>query len=326
MKLAGLTALITGASEGLGAVIAYRFVADGASVVLLARTRKALETVRESLLPMCVPGQTVLAIPCDVSKPHEVDEAIGTTVSILSHLDIVINNASVFGPIGSLAEIPWQGWIDTFNVNLHGTVYTCRAAIPFLKRAEHGKIINISGGGAAQALPSLCAYAASKAAVLRFTEELAEELRPFHINVNAVAPGPLNTRFVDHAISAGPERLGPKLYNEIMQLRKSGGTPFNLGANLCAYLASNSGNGITGKLISARYDDWATLLDQLSELDAPDLYTMRRIDPHTIRRNSSAIAPIVESVPLPADVAVSSVVPVGRSRGFRAVISRHGQR
>jgi 3-oxoacyl-[acyl-carrier protein] reductase len=325
MKLSGMSALITGASEGLGSVIAYRFVADGASVALTARTSETLETVRQSLLPMCVPGQTILAIPCDVSNPEEVDRLIATVVSTLSGLDTVINNASVFGPIGSLDEIPWQGWIDTFNTNLHGTVYTCRGAIPHLKRSRRGKIINISGGGAAQALPSLCAYAASKAAVLRFTEELAEELRPFHIDVNAVAPGPLNTRFVDHAISAGPERLGARLYKEIMEIRKNGGTPFSLGANLCAYLASSVGDGITGKLISARYDDWATLREQLSEFDAPDLYTMRRIDPYTIKRNSSAIAPKIEFVPLPNDETVSSAMPVSRRRGSRTVVSRTSQ-
>ena len=283
-KLTGTCALITGASEGLGAVIAYRFVADGASVVISARTHETLETVRQSLLPMCVADQKVIALPCDVSRTNDVDALIRATVSKLSKLDIVVNNASIFGPMGGLENIPWQGLVDTLNVNLLGTVYTCRSAIPYLKKSPRGKIINISGGGAARALPSLCSYAVSKAAVIRFTEELAEELRPMHVDVNVIAPGPLNTRFVDQALAAGPEQLGPALYEEILKIRKTGGTPFNLGANLCAYLASRESDGVTGKLISARYDDWSTLHERVSELDSTNIYTMRRIDPSTVKK------------------------------------------
>lgn len=291
MKLAGLSALVTGASQGLGITIARQLVVDGANVVITARSADKLEDVHHSLLPLCSPGQNVVATRCDVSKTEEVDALIKTTIAAMFRLDILVNNASIFGPMGRLEDVSWSHWVETLNVNFLGTVYTCRAAIPHLKRAPRGKIINISGGGAARPFPSLSAYAASKAAVVRFTEELAEEMRPYHVDVNSIAPGPLNTRFIDEAIAAGPERLGQALYDEILRIRSSGGTSFELAANLCAYLASRQSDGVTGKLISARHDDWAELHKRISELNSTEIYTMRRIDPSTVQRWLSKTSP-----------------------------------
>jgi len=284
MKLAGRVALITGASQGLGVAIARQFVAEGATVVITARSGGLLDEVRRSLLPFCAAGQSVVATVCDISRVSDVDILIDTAVKAMSRLDILVNNASIFGPMGRLEDVSWTGWVETLNVNLLGTVYACRAAIPHLKRKSGGKIINVSGGGAARPFPSLSAYAASKAAVVRFTEELAEEMRPYHVDVNSIAPGPLNTRFVDQAIEAGPGRLGRALYDEILNIRKSGGTPFEFAANLCVYLASRQSDGVTGKLISARYDDWVSLHERIDELNSSEIYTMRRIDPSTARR------------------------------------------
>lgn len=279
MKLVGQTAIITGASQGLGVSIARGFVVEGANVILTARSRGLLEDVKKSLLPLCADGQLVEAIPCDVSVTDQVDALIERTIAVTSGLDIVVNNASIFGPMGALEEVPWSDWVETLNVNFLGTVYTCRAAIPFLKQSPRGKVINISGGGAAQPYPSLCAYAASKAATIRFSEEFAEEMRAHGIDVNSIAPGPLNTRFVDLALAAGADRLGPALYEAIVAIRESGGTPFELAADLCLYLASRESDGVTGKLISARYDDWSSLHERIDELDSTNVLTMRRIDP-----------------------------------------------
>lgn len=284
MKLAGRSAVVTGASQGLGVAIAQQFVREGAHVTIAARTADLLETVRQSLLPLCTNGQTVTAVVCDVSKTGDVEGLIERAVAATARLDIVVNNASIFGPMGSVEETSWTEWVETFHVNLLGTVYTCRVAIPHLKASPRGKIINISGGGATRPFPSLSAYAASKAAVVRFTEELAAEMRPCHIDVNVIAPGPLNTRFVDEAIAAGPERLGQALYDEIMAIRTSGGTPFELSAGLCTYLASRESDGVTGKMISARYDDWTTLHERTAQLNSTEIYTMRRIDPSTMKK------------------------------------------
>src|SRR3546814_20459924 len=122
MKLSGLTAIITGASQGLGVAIARRFVGDGANVILAARSQDLLEKVRQSLLPLRGPAQIVEGVRCDVAQASEVDQLIDAAVAATSRLDILVTNASIFGPMGPLVEVPWSEWVETLNVNLLGTV------------------------------------------------------------------------------------------------------------------------------------------------------------------------------------------------------------
>jgi NAD(P)-dependent dehydrogenase (short-subunit alcohol dehydrogenase family) len=135
------------------------------------------------------------------------------------------------------------------------------------------------GGGATKARPFLSAYAASKAALVRFGETLAEEVKEAGIDVNAVAPGAMNTRLLDDLLDAGPERIGPAAHEESIAQQRTGGTPLEAGAALCAFLASAESNGITGRLISAVWDPWRDLLARREELRASDVYTLRRIVP-----------------------------------------------
>jgi 3-oxoacyl-[acyl-carrier protein] reductase len=160
-----------------------------------------------------------------------------------------------------------------------GVVLPCRAVLPDFKKRRQGKIIVVSGGGATKPLPFLSAYAASKAAVVRFAETLAEEVRDFDIAVNAVAPGVLNTRLLDEVLEAGPQRVGQSFYDASVKQKASGGTPIERGAALCAYLASDKSAGITGRLISAVWDPWETLDERRAEIGESDIYTLRRIVP-----------------------------------------------
>ena len=118
-----------------------------------------------------------------------------------------MNNAGVYGPMGSIDTIDWDEWVQAIAINLNGLVYCCRKAVEAFKPNRYGKIINLSGGGATNPLPGISAYAASKAAVVRFTETLALEVKEFGIDVNAVAPGALATRLTDRAGRGGP---GPR--------------------------------------------------------------------------------------------------------------------
>jgi NAD(P)-dependent dehydrogenase (short-subunit alcohol dehydrogenase family) len=128
-------------------------------------------------------------------------------------------------------------------------------------------------------LPNLSAYAASKAAVVRFMETLAHEVRAHNIDVNAIAPGALNTRLLDEVIEAGAERVGAGFYARALEQQASGGTPLERGVSLAVYLASAASDGITGRLLSAVWDPWATLGEHREELAATDVYTLRRIVP-----------------------------------------------
>jgi len=148
-----------------------------------------------------------------------------------------------------------------------------------MKTNRYGKIINLSGGGATAPLPFISSYAASKAGVVRFTETLAEETKGLNIDVNAVAPGALNTRLLDEVISAGPQAVGKDFYMKALKQKQDGGVPLEVGAELCVFLASSESDGITGRLISAKWDPWKFLPDHQQELIGSDIYTLRRIVP-----------------------------------------------
>jgi 3-oxoacyl-[acyl-carrier protein] reductase len=278
MKLAGRSAIVTGASLGLGAAIAEQFAAEGAALMLCARNAPELEAQRARLVA-AHPKVRILGHVADVSKASDVDRLFAAAASVFGKLDIVVNNAGVYGPMGSIDTIDWDGWVQAIAVNLNGLVYCCRKAVKAMKPRRYGKIINLSGGGATNPLPGISAYAASKAAVVRFTETLALEVKEFGIDVNAVAPGALATRLTDQLIAAGPDRVGANLHARMSRLANEGGTPLSVGALLCVYLASAESDGLTGRLIAAQWDPWPFADAVKSDIDKSDIYTLRRIVP-----------------------------------------------
>ncbi len=280
MQLAHRNAIVTGGSQGLGRAIVETFVREGANILLCARNEKAAAELAETLqahAPM--PGQRVLAQGCDVSAPEEVEALFSVADTVFDTLHVLVNNAGIYGPMGPTDEVDFNEWRRAVDINLHGTLLPCRAAMRRFKRNGYGKIVNLSGGGATNPMPNISAYAASKAAVVRLTETLALELQAHHVDVNAVAPGALNTRLLDEVIAAGPDKVGADFYRRSLKQSAEGGVPLELGAELCAYLASAESDGITGKLLSAKWDPWKRLQDYKAELLASDIYALRRITP-----------------------------------------------
>jgi len=279
MKLKDRTALITGGSQGLGKAIAEQFVREGASVVICARDEKVLSEARIDLTKSAGPGQKVLARRCDVSSEEEVAELAAFALKELGSVQVLVNNAGIYGPMGPTETIPLKEWTRSIEINLYGVLLPSRALIPQFKKAGSGKIIFLSGGGATNPLPNISSYAAAKAAVVRLMETLAEELRPYHVDVNAIAPGALNTRFLDEVLAGGKQAVGEAFYTKALKQRESGGVPLEKGAALCVYLASAQSDGITGKLISAQWDPWEKLHEHKDDLARSDIYALRRIVP-----------------------------------------------
>jgi NAD(P)-dependent dehydrogenase (short-subunit alcohol dehydrogenase family) len=280
LTLVGRTAVVTGASRGLGATIAHRLAKEGADLVLTARDGDALNAVARELRSACTrDGQQILTCPADVSSEHEVNRLFECAIRQLGRVDVLVCNAGVYGPLGRVEDVPWTEWVRALQINLFGTVLCCRAAIPSMRQQGRGKIIIISGGGATKSLPRFSAYAASKAAVVRFAETLADELIDARIDVNTVAPGSLNTRLLEQAIAAGPERVGRDFYERSLRQQAEGGTPLEVGADLVAFLASTESDGITGRLIAAVWDDWRKLPKIREQLANSDVFTLRRIIP-----------------------------------------------
>jgi NAD(P)-dependent dehydrogenase (short-subunit alcohol dehydrogenase family) len=275
--LAGRIAIVTGASRGLGRAIAARFVAAGADVLLTGRDAAALGSAAEEVRG-AGPGR-VVAMPGDASDPAAAAAAVARAEAELGPVTALVNNAGVYGPIGPVEENDWDEWAQALAVNLLGTVAFCRAVVPGMRRRGYGKIVNLSGGGATAPLPRFSAYAASKAAVVRFTETLAEELADARVDVNAIAPGALNTRLLDQVLAAGPERAGAAFYERSLKQRDEGGAPLEKGAALAVFLASAASDGISGRLLSAVWDDWAGLPEKRDALRSSDVYTLRRIVP-----------------------------------------------
>jgi NAD(P)-dependent dehydrogenase (short-subunit alcohol dehydrogenase family) len=277
-ELAGRAALITGASQGLGKVIAKAYVERGANVAICARDAAMLESVRTELLPLASGEQKILARPCDVSKPEQVTAFVEHAVATFPELDIAVNSAGIYGPKGLVEDNDWAAWVQAIEIDLFGAVLLCRAVVPHLKKRGYGKIIQLSGGGATAPLPRLSAYATAKAAVVRFAETLAHEVQAHRIDVNCIAPGALNTRMLDEILEAGPDVVGADFYKKSLAQKESGGAPLHRGADLAVFLASAASDGITGKLISAVWDPWHELPERKADL-AGDIYTLRRIVP-----------------------------------------------
>lgn len=277
LSLRGKVAIITGANRGLGLEIARQYVRSGASIMVCARDHERLNTVAANLITVANEGQRVEWMAIDVARPDDVRTVVDATLSRFGQIDALVNNAGIYGPMGMIETVDWMQWVKTIEVNLLGSVQMCQAVLPTMKARGKGKIIQISGGGATNPLPGLSAYAASKAAIVRFTETLAEEVRGDGIEVNAVAPGALNTRLLDEVLAAGSEKVGAAFFAKAVKQKESGGTPLTIGAELAVFLASDQSNGITGKLISAVWDDWKAWPEHLEELRSSDVYTLRRI-------------------------------------------------
>lgn len=277
--LADRAALITGASQGLGLAIARAYVQAGASVMLCARDEAMLNRARDEVASFAGPGQRVAAMRADVAVPAEVTALVAGTLEALGGLHVLVNNAGVYGPMGPIESIDWGEWVQAMDININGSVLPMRAVLPHFKAQRYGKIVQLSGGGATSPLPRITAYAASKAAIVRLAESVAIDVRPFGIDVNSIAPGALNTRMMDQLLAAGTETVGEAFYDRMKKLADSGTTPLEVGAALAVYLGSAESDGITGRLLSAPWDPWETLHEHRADLDASDVYTLRRIVP-----------------------------------------------
>jgi NAD(P)-dependent dehydrogenase (short-subunit alcohol dehydrogenase family) len=275
--LTGKAAIITGANQGLGLAIAKAYLAEGASLFLCARDGGKLFDVIDSLPSNS--QQKVFGEACDVSKKNDVERMVEYAIEKLGTVQILVNNAGIYGPFGKLEEVDWEDWVQAIETNLMGSVLMARAILPHLKSNKYGKIIQLSGGGATKPLPRISAYAASKAAVVRFAETLAQEVKENNIDVNSIAPGALNTRMLDMAIEAGRERVGENFYQTFLEQKKNGRQSLKDAADLAVYLGSSQSDGLTGKLISAVWDPWEDFEQHRGDLDYSDVYTLRRVIP-----------------------------------------------
>ena len=276
MLLKDKVSIITGGSSGIGKAIAMAFAREGSNLVLASIIESELEAAKHEIKKNYPVRVDTLLI--DVTRPEDVDRTIKFTLAEYGTIDILVNCAGIYGPIGLITEIDAKKWIEAININLYGTFLCMRAALPTMMKNKKGKIVNMSGGGGASPLPRFSAYGTSKAGVIRLTESTAHEYQEYNIDINAIAPGAVNTRFLDQALAAG-DAAGKDFTAKAIRQKEDGGVPPEKVAELALFLASEESNGLSGRLISLLWDNWKDSPRHLKEIMTSDIYTMRRIIP-----------------------------------------------
>ena len=274
MKLQDKVAVITGAGRGIGQAIAVAFAREGAQVALAARNEAEL---RETSAQAEAAGAETLIVPTDVTGQGQVERLMDAAVERFRRIDVLVNNAGISGPIGPLESNDVAAWVDTVTVNLTGTFLCCRAAIPVMLRQGAGKIINLSGAGAANAWSNMSAYCSSKVAVVRLTEVLAQELDGKGITVNALGPGSVHTSMWDKMTEDAAQAGATFIHETGLRVTSGGGASIDECAELAVWLASGESGALSGRLISAATDDFHGLPPRIAEIMAGDAYTLRRV-------------------------------------------------
>jgi NAD(P)-dependent dehydrogenase (short-subunit alcohol dehydrogenase family) len=271
--------IITGASQGLGFELSKTLATAGCHLTLCARDHTTLQQSAEQLRASH-PHAKIEALTCNVAHQTDVNHLVAEAISRMGRIDALVLNAGVYGPMGKTDAVDLQEWQEALEINLFGILLPCRAAIPHFRQQGYGKIVAISGGGATKALPGISAYAASKTAAIRLLECLALELQPDNIQVNAVAPGALRTRLTDQVLAAGPEKVGSDFFRQNQIWKEQGATDPALACRLVQWLlSSDCPSSLTGKLISAPWDNWQQIPDHIKEISSSDIFCLRRIVP-----------------------------------------------
>ena len=270
-------ALVTGANGGLGRAVAAALAAAGFDLILTGRSRAQLAFIG-ARLQVEWPGQLIDTTVCDLSSESEIRALIARLDADHRRPDVLVNNAAIQGPIGAFATAAWGDWAGTLVVDLLAPALLMQLVIPAMTERGWGRIINVSGGGATGPRPDFSAYAVAKTGLVRLTETLAHELKGSGVTINAVAPGPMNTKMLDEVLQAGPERAAGEYAAAVARARQ-GGVPPSAAASLIAWLASDAAQPITGRLLSAVWDPWEQIASHAEALDASDIYTLRRIVP-----------------------------------------------
>ena len=274
MKLDGRVAVITGAGRGIGRAIALAYAREGAKLALAARSEAELQ---EGVAAASSLGADAIAVPTDVTSQEETERLASRVMDRFGRVDILVNNAGISGPVGPLEGNDIADWVNTITVNLTGTFLVCRAIIPAMLEQGEGRIINLSGAGATNAWSNMSAYCSSKAAVVRLTEVLAQELDGKGVTVNALGPGSVHTSMWDR-MTVQAEEAGADFIHQLgLRVTSGGGASIDECAELAVWLASDESGDLTGRLISAATDDFRSLPPRIEEIMAGDAYTLRRV-------------------------------------------------
>jgi NAD(P)-dependent dehydrogenase (short-subunit alcohol dehydrogenase family) len=259
---------------GIGFDVAKKCTEEGAQLIIVSRHRDDLEN---AIKMVNATAKKHIYYAIDVSQQDKVKNMAADIEKNTNFIDGLVNCAGIYGPIGKTDEINPLEFTNAININLLGTFYMCYYFIPLLKKSRRGKIVNYSGGGAANAFPNYAAYAVSKTGIVRFSENLALEFKNDDIDINAIAPGFVITRLHQETLKAG-KKAGEEFFKKTIDQINKGGIPSDMAVKLTVFLLSSNSDGITGKFISAPWDPWQDEKFQAKLKNDEDFATLRRID------------------------------------------------
>ncbi len=184
--LTGRTAFVTGASRGIGQVIAVALAQAGADVALAARSEEGLNQTAAQITAL---GRKAFVLPLDVTRQDDVNAAVNRAIELLGHIDVVLNNAGGSNFIVPFLDLRIAGWEKLLKLNLDSTIYVCQAVGGHMRERGTGSVINVASVAGLSAAPGLIGYGAAKAAVVSVTKTLAVEWAAHNVRVNALCPG-----------------------------------------------------------------------------------------------------------------------------------------
>src|SRR4030043_2480855 len=198
MLLADRVAIITGGAKGMGRGMALKFAEEGCSVAI---ADISIKEANDTLAEVLKRGREGLAIQCDVTKAEQVRDTVDKVIKKFGKVDILVNNAGGLPPTPPIEDITEEDWDKVLALNLKSDFFFCKFVVPHMKKRRYGKIINLSSIGAILPPAHEIHYNTAKAGVIGFTNDLANALAPFNINVNCMLPGPIRTNFYDARVT-----------------------------------------------------------------------------------------------------------------------------
>lgn len=270
--------IITGASGGLGFVLSNYLFKHGYSLWLLtskSSTKKKLESHYKSLISK--KKNKVIIDFFDLSNSTKRKLFEKKILKFKYQIYALINNAAIQGPIGPSWTLTENFIEKTIKINLLGPIFLSKVIVPKMIKNKEGVILNLSGGGATAARENFSSYAVSKTGLVRYSEILAAELKKFNIRVNALAPGVMKTKMLDNILLAGQTNSGSNEYKIASELLSKKQFSFQSVIDLIVFLLSKDSEKISGKLISAKWDNWKNFKKHHKQLMKSDILTLRRI-------------------------------------------------
>jgi NAD(P)-dependent dehydrogenase (short-subunit alcohol dehydrogenase family) len=247
MLLKDKVALITGGAKGMGKGMALKFAEEGCAVAI---ADIAIKDANDTIAELTKNGGKGIAIECDVTNINQVKSTVEKVIAKFGKIDILVNNAGAIAAHIPVEDLTEEAWDKVLSLNLKSDFFFCKFVVPYMKKSRYGKIINLSSIGAIQPPAHEIHYNTAKAGIIGFTNDLANALAPFNINVNCILPGPIRTHFYDSRIQSMSDEQKEKLFAALgrkVPLQRIG-TPEDI-AGAALFLASELSSYITGEAL-----------------------------------------------------------------------------